>query len=105
MEHALEKYLEDTGPENPNYAPKEVSASTLRIRKFFYAAGKKLGTKATDYLELVPDDDVRLFARIELASALAGVAELWTTSQIHRQRHAALPKTDFTLPAKNAEPH
>lgn len=105
IEHALEKYREDTGPENPNYAPTEFWASTLRIRKFFYAAGRKLGTKATDYLELVPDDDLRLFARIEVASALAGVAELWTTSQVHRQRHAALPKAEFTLPAKNAEPH
>jgi hypothetical protein len=105
MEHGLEKYREDTGPENPNYAPKEFWASTLCFRNLFYAAGKKLGTKATDYLELVPDDDLRLFARIELASSLAGIAELWTTSQVHRQRHAALPKAEFTLPAKNPEPH
>jgi len=92
MEHALEKYREDTGPENPNYAPKEFWASTSRFRKLFYRAGKKLGTQATDYLELFPDDDLRLFARIELAGALAGVAELWTTSQVHRGRRAALPK-------------
>jgi hypothetical protein len=104
MEHSLEKYHEDTGTENPNFAPKEFRASTLRFRNLSYAAGKKLGTKATDYPELIPDDDLRLFARIELASALAGVAELWTTSQVHRQCHAALPKAEFTLPAKNAEP-
>jgi hypothetical protein len=90
MEHALEKHREDTGPKNPNYAPKEFWASTSRFRKLFYRAGKKLGTKATDYLEMVPDDDLRLFARIELAGAVAGVSELWTTSQIHRQRQAAL---------------
>jgi hypothetical protein len=92
MEHALEKYRQDTGPENPNYAPKEFWASTLRFRKLFYRAGKKLGMKATDYLELVPDDDLQLFSLIELAGALAGVAELWTTSQVHRQRNATLPK-------------
>ncbi|MGO9937019.1 MAG: hypothetical protein ACLPH3_05050 [Terracidiphilus sp.] len=40
MEHALEKYREDTGPENPNYAPKEFWDSTLRFRKLFYRAGK-----------------------------------------------------------------
>lgn len=90
IEHALEKYREDTEPENPNYAPKEFWASTSRFRKLFYAAGKKLGTKAADYLELIQDDDLQLFARIELAGALAGVAELWTTSQVHRQRNAAL---------------
>jgi hypothetical protein len=92
MEHALEKYREDTGPENPNYAPKEFWASTSRLRKLFYRAGKKLETKATAYLKMVPDDELRLFAGIELAGALAGVAELWTTSQVHRQRNAALPK-------------
>jgi hypothetical protein len=91
MEHALEKYREETELENPNYAPKEFWASTSRFRKLFYAAGKKLEAKATDYLESVPDDDLRLFAGIELASALAGVAELWTTTQSHRGRRAALP--------------
>jgi hypothetical protein len=84
MEHARGKYREDTGSENPNGAPKEFWASTSRFRKLFFRAGKKLGAKATDYLELIPDDDLRLFARIELASALAGVAELWTISQAHR---------------------
>jgi len=84
MEHALEEYREDTGPENPNYAPKEFWPSTSRFRKLFYRAGRKLGTQATDYLEMVPDDDLRLFAGIELAGAVAGVAELWTTSQVGR---------------------
>jgi len=92
MEHSLEKYREDTGLEKPNYAPKEFWASTSHFRKLFYRAGKKLGAKAAGYLELVPDNDLRLFAGIELASALAGVKELWTTTQTHRGRNAALPK-------------
>lgn len=89
MEHALEEYEKDTGPENPNYAPKEFWASTSRFRKLFYRAGKRLGTEAAEYLEFVPDEDLVLFARIELAGALAGVAELWTTSQVHRSRGAS----------------
>jgi hypothetical protein len=86
MEHALEKYREDTGQENPNRAPKEFWNSTSRFRKLFFRAGTKLAMAATDYLASVPDDDIRLFAEIELASALAGVDELWTTSQVHWSR-------------------
>lgn len=33
MTHAFEKYREDSGPENPNYAPKEFWSSTSSFRK------------------------------------------------------------------------
>ena len=39
----------------------------------FYQAGKRLGFDAAKLLDEVPDDDLRMFASIELAAALAGV--------------------------------
>jgi hypothetical protein len=41
-----------------------------------HSAGNRLGTAAVDYLKQIPDDDLRLFAQIELAAALAGLPEL-----------------------------
>jgi hypothetical protein len=73
IEDALEKYREDTSPVTPNYAPKEYWPSTGVFRTVFYQAGKRLGAEASALLEQIPDDDLRLFASIELAAALAGV--------------------------------
>jgi hypothetical protein len=73
IEDATEKYREDTSPETPNYAPKEYWPSTGAFRALFYQAGKSLGPEAAELLSQVPDDDLRLFASIELAAALAGV--------------------------------
>jgi hypothetical protein len=84
--HALEKYREDTDPENPNEAPKAMWPSTARFRGILYGAGKQLGDKAAVYLRRVPDDDLRLFARIELAAALAGLPEMPGNQMTHRPR-------------------
>ncbi len=73
MEDGLEKYREDTAPETRNYAPKEYWPSTAVLRTVLYQAGQRLGTDAAKLLEQIPDDDIRLFASIELAAALAGV--------------------------------
>lgn len=73
IEDAIEKYREDTSPETRNYAPKEYWPSTGACRTLFYQAGKRLGPEALKLLDQVPDDDLRLFASIELAAALAGV--------------------------------
>jgi hypothetical protein len=75
IEDALEKYREDTSPVNPNCGPKEYWPSTGAFRSVFYQAGKRLGTEAATLLEKIPDDDLRLFASIEFAAALAGVPE------------------------------
>jgi hypothetical protein len=75
IDHALDKYREDTSPNAPNYAPKEDWPSTGRFRRIFYSAGKRLGSPAVDLLDQVPDPDLRLFAQIELAAALAGLPE------------------------------
>ena len=73
IEDAIEKYREDTLPETRNYAPKEYWPSTGAFRTVFYEAGRRLGPGAAGLLDQVPDDDLRLFATIELAAALAGV--------------------------------
>jgi hypothetical protein len=76
IEHALERYRGDTAPENPNQAPPEFWPSTHRFRSILYKAGKRLGADAAIYLDRIPDGDLRLFAQIELAAALAGLPEL-----------------------------
>ena len=73
IEDALEKYREDTSAVTPNYAPKEYWPSTGIFRTIFHQAGTRLGAEAAKLLEHIPDDDLRLFASIELAAALAGV--------------------------------
>jgi hypothetical protein len=72
IQDAMEKYEEDTAPDTRNYAPKEYWPSTGAFRSLFYQAGKRLGPEAVKMLERVPDDDLRLFAMIELAAALGG---------------------------------
>jgi hypothetical protein len=72
IKDAIEKY-QDTAPATHNYAPKEYWPSTGAFRRVFYEAGRCLGSGAAKLLERVPDDDLRLFATIELAAALARV--------------------------------
>jgi hypothetical protein len=83
---ALEKYREDTDAENPNEAPKAMWPSTGTFRSILYGAGKRLGNDAAVYLKRVPDDDLRLFARIELAAALAGLPEMPGNQMTSRPR-------------------
>jgi hypothetical protein len=73
--HALERYQEDTASDSPNQAPRTFWPSTCAFRTILYAAGKRMGPEASLLLDRIPDDDVRLFARIELAAALAGLPE------------------------------
>jgi hypothetical protein len=76
IQQAIEKYSEDTAPGRPNRAPKEFWPSTSRFRSILYKAGKTIGESAAVYLEPIPDADLRLFAQIELAAALAGLPEM-----------------------------
>ena len=75
IEDAIEKYREDISPATRNYAPKEYWPSTGAFRTVFYQAGRHLGSEAAKLLEQIPDDDLRLFATIELAAALSGVPQ------------------------------
>jgi len=75
IDHALERYVEDTASDNPNHAPKTFWPSTCAFRTILHAAGKRLGSEANRLLDRIPDEDLRLFAEIELAAALAGLPE------------------------------
>jgi hypothetical protein len=82
IDHALERYLEDTAPESPNEVPRPFWPSTCAFRTILYSAGKRIGAEAEILLDRIPEDDLRLFAQIELAAALAGLPELpqtWST--------------------------
>jgi hypothetical protein len=83
IDHAVERYREDTASDSPNYAPRAFWPSTCAFRTILYAAGKRLGPEATLLLDRIPDEDLRLFARIELAAALAGLPEF---SEIQRKQ-------------------
>jgi hypothetical protein len=84
--HALEQYAEDTAPDNPNLAPRDVWPSTGAFRDILYRAGKQMGSAATVYLDRIPEPDLRMFAQIELAAALAGLPELRTPRCEYRPR-------------------
>ncbi len=87
--HALDKYREDASRDAPNYAPKPDWPSTGRFRTIFRSAGKRLSPSAATLFERIPDPDLRLFAQIELAAALAGLPE----SSITQRRNPNLPGT------------
>ena len=85
IDPALERYREDIAPEGPNQAPKTFWPSTCAFRNILYSAGKRLGPEAGILLDRIPDDDLRLFAQIELAAALAGLPELSETWEQRRE--------------------
>ena len=82
--HALEQYQRDIDPNSPNLAPKPVWPSTSSFRSILYQAGKQIGADAAVYLDRVPEDDLRLFAHIELEAALAGLPELQAMQSMYR---------------------
>jgi len=86
IEHALDQYRFDAGPDRPNQAPQEFWPSTCRFRSILYSAGNRLGRDAAVYLDRIPDVNLRLFAQIELAAALAGLPELQGTQRGYRPR-------------------
>jgi hypothetical protein len=90
MEHAQQQYRDDAEPEDRNQAPLEFWPSANRFRSILYAAGKRLGADAGRFLARIEDPDLRLFAQIELAAALAGLPEL---RGIERQQHGSSVRT------------
>src|SRR5215469_608356 len=96
IQYALEKYNEDTAPESPNQAPKAAWPSTSSFRTILYQAGKQHGAEAAIHLDRIPDPDLRLFAQIELAAALAGLPEIQGIQQEYRPRPR--PPRDPALP-------
>ena len=102
MEHARQQYRSDAGPEDRNLVPAEFWPSANRFRSILYAAGKRLGAEASRYLARIDDPDLRLFAQIELAAALAGIPEFRGVQREHRPRPRAtvLP---IPVPSQGAE--
>ena len=100
IEDALEKYRKDASPDAPNYAPKEFWPSTGAFRSVLYQAGQRLGPEAARILEQIPDDDLRLFAVIELAAGLAGVPASSITSMTHPRPPSSLdPQARIIAPS------
>lgn len=100
IQDALDHYIEDTAPENPNTAPKEFWHSANSFRAILYRAGKLLGGDATMYLDRIPDHDLRLLARIELAAALAGLPELSGPRRFHPSPEARAARFDKMIADK-----
>jgi hypothetical protein len=103
IEHALAQYREDAAPANPNQAPREFWPSTCRFRSILYSAGNRLGRDGAIYLDRIPDGDLRLFAQIEFAAALAGLPELQGSQREYRPprfRSVAVPRTPSDGPAE-----
>ena len=86
FQEALRQYREDTEPGNANQAPREFWPSTNAFRTVLYKAGVTSGRGAEADLERIPHDDLRLFAQIELAAALAGLPELRGSNLTYRPR-------------------
>jgi hypothetical protein len=91
FDYALERYREDAAPQSSNQAPREFWPSTHCFRGILHSAGKRLGADAVVYLNRIPDPDLRLFAQIELAAALAGLTELQGAQREFRPRRNAPP--------------
>jgi len=84
IEDAMERFRVDTNPDSANPRPKEFWPSTCAFRTILHRAGKRVGRGAAGYLDRIPDNDLRLFAQIELAAALAGLPEWGETQMTHR---------------------
>jgi hypothetical protein len=89
FEDALGRYASDTDPEHPNHAIKECWPSAHMFRSILFAAGKRLGADAEGLLDRIPDPDLRLFAMIELAAALAGLPQYSGTTRTFSRRPPA----------------
>src|ERR1700733_10493349 len=90
IKHALEHDRDDTTLANSNQAPKEFWPSICSFRSILYSAGKRMGKEAEGYLDRILDNDIRLFARIEFAAALAGLPELQGPQRRSRRRQDRL---------------
>ncbi len=76
IDHALERYMEDTASDSSNQAPRTFWPSTCAFRTILYGAGKRVRPEATLLFDRIPDGGFGLFTRIEFAVALAGLPEL-----------------------------
>jgi hypothetical protein len=76
FEHALRSYARDTNRARPNPYPRECWPSAEDFRVILYAAGRYDGESGARLLDRIPDVVLRLFAEIEFAAGIAGVAQI-----------------------------
>lgn len=76
FQHAMEKYEQDSSPENPNLAPKEFWPSIQAFRSVLYRAVRQNPEQANQYLIQIADSDLRLLTEIEMLAAVAGLPEM-----------------------------
>jgi hypothetical protein len=90
--HAIGSFADDTDAESPNGAHKECWPSTREFRHILFKAGQHQGPPAAKHLDRIPDPDLRLFGKIELCAALAGLPQLGgLTTQYSRKPRITSP--------------
>ena len=95
FEHALRSYARDTASARPNPYPRECWPAAEDFRVILYAAGRYEGENGARLLHRIPDVVLRLFAEIEFAAGIGGLAQIGgiTREQLgkHRQRSTRNP--------------
>lgn len=76
FEHALRSYARDADRARPNPYPRECWPSAEDFRVILYAAGRYDRESGARLLDRIPDVALRLFAAIEFAAGIAGVAQI-----------------------------
>jgi hypothetical protein len=87
FEHALRSYARDADRARPNPYPRECWPSAEDFRVILYAAGRYDGERGARLLERIPDVVLRLFAAIELAAGIAGVAQIGSITREQLRGH------------------
>ena len=107
---AFQEYAIDSDPARVNGAPQECWPSTAEFRSILFQAGRHEGRGAVRYLDRIPDPVLSLFARVELAAALAGLPQLSSRTlrpgpggfgemmRSHREAASTLPRAMAARP-------
>lgn len=86
LDEAHHRFLIDKEPEVPNNAPLPFWPSCRAYQTAMYWAGKMLGMAGAALLAEIPDTDLVIFGRIELAAGVLGLSEYSGIQMGHRSR-------------------
>lgn len=87
FEHALRAYARDSDRARPNPYPRECWPSAEDFRVILYAAGRYDGESGARLLDRIPDVVLRLFAEIEFAAGIAGLAQIGSITREQLRGH------------------
>lgn len=87
FEHALRSYARDADQARPNPYPRECWPSAEDFRVILYAAGRFDEESGARLLDRIPDIGLRLFAGIEFAAGIAGVAQIGSITRERLRGH------------------